>query len=52
MTGRDERGQPYRIATPNLQPGFLTSSSDVADGAVLEQIRQVVQVELTGRSYA
>ena len=45
MAGQGERGQPYRIATPNLQPGFLTSSSDVADGAVLEQVRQVVQVE-------
>ncbi len=42
---RDESGQPYRIATPNVQPGFLQDSNDVADKAVLEQLRQIVQVE-------
>ena len=42
---RDERGQPYRIATPNVQPGFLMNPNEVADEAVLERIRQVVQVE-------
>ena len=42
---RDEGGRPYQIATPNVQPGFLMNPNEVADEAVLERIRQVVQVE-------
>ena len=45
MVGRDERGRPYRLATPSLQPGFLMNSNEVADEVVLERIRQVVHVE-------
>lgn len=41
---RDERGQPYDVARPDVQLGFH-EFHEMADEPVLEWIRQVVQIE-------
>ena len=43
--GHDDRGQPYHVATPRVRRDYLAISNELADKAVLEGIRQVVQVE-------
>ena len=45
QAGRDEDGQPYRLAAPRVPAGNLANVGEVDDETVIEGIREIVEVE-------